>query len=333
MFWANKSRGFTIVELLIVVVVIAILAAITIVGYNGITRQAKNSALQSDITSAIKKIETAKVSSSTGAYPASLSAIGVTSTSLTYNYVSENNTYCVEASNDTLVYSATNDSTKVSPVPCGQNGLVGWWRLNGDGVDSSQNGYSGTTNATTSEIGQNSQPNQALGFTSAATSSVVIPSVSALNTDPQTFSMWIRPTSWSSPTASTILAKRTSSSNGYFIAYLNGSTSLIFDCGSSGASNRYTPGYAPPLNTWTHIVFTCSQNTGVALYVNGSLTGTPRSAVDRSAMALSTASLRIGQDSSSSGALLWNGSIDDVRMFNRVLTPTEIAALTAANAQ
>ncbi len=53
MFWANKSRGFTIVELLIVVVVIAILAAITIVSYNGISRQAKNSALQSDIASAI----------------------------------------------------------------------------------------------------------------------------------------------------------------------------------------------------------------------------------------------------------------------------------------
>ncbi len=332
MFWANKSRGFTIVELLIVVVVIAILAAITIVSYNGISRQAKNSALQSDIASAIKKIEAAKVTSGTGSYPATLSSIGVTSASLTYNYVSENNTYCIEATNESLVYSATNDSTKASPFSCGQNGLVGWWRLNGDGVDSSQNANNGTTNATTSEVGQNSQPNQALGFTSAATSSVVIPSTPALNTDPQTFSMWIRPTSWSSPTASTILAKRGGSTNGYFIAYLNGSSSLIFDCGASGGGNRYTPGYAPPLNTWTHIVFTCSQNTGVALYVNGVLTGTPRSSVDRSAMELSTATLRFGQDPSG-GALLWNGSLDDIRLFNRVLTPTEIAALTAANAQ
>ena len=32
----TKSRGFTIVELLIVIVVIAILAAITVVAYNGI---------------------------------------------------------------------------------------------------------------------------------------------------------------------------------------------------------------------------------------------------------------------------------------------------------
>lgn len=43
-----RQNGFTIVELLIVVVVIAILAAITIVSYNGITNQAKNSAILAD---------------------------------------------------------------------------------------------------------------------------------------------------------------------------------------------------------------------------------------------------------------------------------------------
>lgn len=42
--WAtHTSKGFTIVELLIVVVVIAILAAITIVSYTGISQKAKTS--------------------------------------------------------------------------------------------------------------------------------------------------------------------------------------------------------------------------------------------------------------------------------------------------
>mgnify|MGYP006209457325 CR=1 FL=1 len=39
--WAQKQTGFTIVELLIVIVVIAILAAVSIVAYNGIQDRAK----------------------------------------------------------------------------------------------------------------------------------------------------------------------------------------------------------------------------------------------------------------------------------------------------
>lgn len=39
----RKTYGFTIVELLIVIVIIAILAAVTIVAYNGINQRARNS--------------------------------------------------------------------------------------------------------------------------------------------------------------------------------------------------------------------------------------------------------------------------------------------------
>ena len=52
-----KKQGFTIVELLIVVVVIAILAAITIVSYNGITNRANASAAESLASGALKKAE------------------------------------------------------------------------------------------------------------------------------------------------------------------------------------------------------------------------------------------------------------------------------------
>ena len=42
--WAKqKQNGFTIVELLIVIVVIAILAAITVVAFNGVQQRARNS--------------------------------------------------------------------------------------------------------------------------------------------------------------------------------------------------------------------------------------------------------------------------------------------------
>lgn len=54
MKWAKKQTGFTIVELLIVVVVIAILAAITVVSYTNIQTQARDSQRKSDLVALAK---------------------------------------------------------------------------------------------------------------------------------------------------------------------------------------------------------------------------------------------------------------------------------------
>ena len=52
-----SSRGFTIVELLIVMVVIAILAAITVVGFNGVRQNAVSTVAQNELGSIAKKLE------------------------------------------------------------------------------------------------------------------------------------------------------------------------------------------------------------------------------------------------------------------------------------
>ena len=62
-----QRRGFTIVELLIVIVVIAILAAITIVAYNGIQTRANNTTIIDAASKSIRMIQ-AYVAAN-GAYP------------------------------------------------------------------------------------------------------------------------------------------------------------------------------------------------------------------------------------------------------------------------
>jgi prepilin-type N-terminal cleavage/methylation domain-containing protein len=52
--FAKRSPGFTIVELLIVIVVIAILAAIVVVAYNGVQTQSKASAIIAGLKSSEK---------------------------------------------------------------------------------------------------------------------------------------------------------------------------------------------------------------------------------------------------------------------------------------
>lgn len=52
----KRQTGFTIVELLIVIVVIAVLAAISVIAYTGIQNRAADAAVQSDLRSIATKI-------------------------------------------------------------------------------------------------------------------------------------------------------------------------------------------------------------------------------------------------------------------------------------
>ena len=94
--WAPKQtgKGFTIVELLIVIVVIAILAAITVVAFTGIQEKARASAVESAANQAAKKVKEYELLNST--YPSSLSTVGITDNGdVLHTYLQTGNWFCV----------------------------------------------------------------------------------------------------------------------------------------------------------------------------------------------------------------------------------------------
>lgn len=151
--WINKLRnndndrtGFTIVELLVVIVVIGILAAITIVSYTGITQRAVASSLQSDLTNASQQIKIYQVTN--GNFPnlindcpnpAASNMCIKSSSGNTYQYSVSNATnpqfFNLSATNtNNSSYYITNDTSPVSGIlfnntSTGPSGTIQTWTV------------------------------------------------------------------------------------------------------------------------------------------------------------------------------------------------------------
>ena len=115
----KHRAGFTIVELLIVIVVIAILAALSIVAYTGIQNRALASALKSDLRNGATQLGLIKAEDDT--YPASGSTLQKSpDTSFVYARTSSGG-YCLSATSSrsaTLQFYITSDNPTPSEGVC-----------------------------------------------------------------------------------------------------------------------------------------------------------------------------------------------------------------------
>lgn len=112
----NLKSGFTIVELIVVIVIIGILAAISIVSYNGLIQRAKVVTILSDLDNASALLASDKAFK--GAYPetkeAANSGDGLKpSPGITFDYHYINKIYCLEAYNGDSVYYHVNSENNI----------------------------------------------------------------------------------------------------------------------------------------------------------------------------------------------------------------------------
>jgi prepilin-type N-terminal cleavage/methylation domain-containing protein len=114
----KQKTGFTIVELLIVIVVIAILATLTIVAFNSVQQRARESSVKTALSQAKRKLETYKVDNGTYPLTGNLASAQLSNSStLTYDYTSNGTTYCMTATEATTSYQTT-ESTAATTGGC-----------------------------------------------------------------------------------------------------------------------------------------------------------------------------------------------------------------------
>ena len=97
-----RSKGFSIVELLIVITVIVLLAAITLVTYNSLQNSGYDAAVQSDLDNTSGLLESFRLSSSTAhQYPRNktpdLESLNITASKNSYDQTTTvNYVYCID---------------------------------------------------------------------------------------------------------------------------------------------------------------------------------------------------------------------------------------------
>ena len=330
---SRKQPAFTIVELLIVIVIIAILAAITIVSYSGITSRAKTASVEADVSNAIKKLEIAKTQDPAQQYPASLASIGVSASSgntYTYNYQSSDNSYCVESKNETIVWHASSGSPTAQSGLCGEDSLVGWWKLNGNANDSSSNGLNGTeSGAVAPAVGQNGSGGSAYLFPGTVSDYINLGSSTLLNQPELTLSAWVNSASISS-VGQDIIAKELQ----YKYRISDFGVGLLTSSNGTAWSDTSACGYSFSANTWYLVTATLNSKVGLRkIFVNG--VAVCGNSVPVGMVGYNSSPVTIGVYRSSSGATgeSFNGRIDDARFYNRALTAAEIKMLYDAGAQ
>jgi len=216
-----------------------------------------------------------------------------------------------------------------------QSGLVGWWKFDeGSGaVTADSSGYGNTGTLVSSPVWAAGHVGPGALTFNGSTNYVNVPNSSGsldnLQTTHMTVAAWIKATGTGGGNSGRIIEK-----GGWFFAMqLSGSSPVVRFTSQDSAGYRNSTPIA--LNTWVHVAATwdgAGPGSGMHLYVNGVAAddATPV-AGNGSTPGADVGSASIG-NRASDHARGFPGTIDDVRVYNRILSPAEIQALASGSA-
>ena len=331
---STKNSGFTIVELLVVIVVIGILAAITIVSYTGISQKATVASIQSDLTNASNILKLDQVT--VGAFPVDIASantnkgISSCSGSTTCAYVVSSSIapqgFCLAVTKNLTTYRITNDGTPTLG-DCQNYGLL----VDLDAGDSMSYPapFNGTTWNDTSGNSRNGLLQNGVSYNSSNSGNLVfngtnqyVLGVSNLGISGNAeFTMcgWVKWTglAWSSDYPSFMGNNSTGLVNQGLSFTLSGGRPAI-----DFWNNRWRSGTALNINTWYHICGTKTPgtiSTKSIIYVNGVLAS---GAVENDSIPnIVNSPVVVGRLDTSRW---FQGSVGEIRVYSRALPIAEV---------
>lgn len=218
--------------------------------------------------------------------------------------------------------SLTMNAQVPSYVPT--NGLVAYYPFSGNANDVSGNGYNGTNNGATLTTDRFGNTNSAYSF-NGTNNYITLGSSFTSGSSPKSFSVWFYV---NSATYSWILSGGAATTNGQaFGLYYDESRylgnlphKLIFH----GNGLNYDYGFGEiEFQSWNNVVITYD-GTSVSSYLNGAFIGSSNKTLNTL-----NSLVRIGSRSNNTAYL--NGKIDDIGIWNRAITPSEITNLYYAD--
>ncbi len=246
------------------------------------------------------------------------------STAVTLSGLTPSTIYCrVQALNNA---GSSGWSSSITITSSLLSGLVAWYPLNGSANDATSNGNNGSINGAISIAGQNGQSNGAYSFNGSSNyidSNTKLPSV----TSSMTISAWIKPSS-----SQVQYANIWGNHANYFGVYMeqNSTTVNQYAWGYGTGSGWFTTGtFNLTAGSWQHVV-AVKDSQYCRIYINGAEQTVSRVSCGTNIAPSTTTDFIIGQGFA---ARYFNGAIDDVRIYNRALSASEVSALYSQGAQ